>query len=98
MNNDHADVLEPIVNMEGVSRAWFEWSFAKSIWEKTLVVEVDFDTDPSSGAFRRATLEDIEKMAQSILEKNVPMVIHHLKVVPKLAALNVTYLSSPSRP
>jgi hypothetical protein len=87
MNKDHADILHPLINMEGVSRAWFEWVFAKSIWEKTLVVEVDFDTDPSSGAFRQAKLEDIEKMAQFVLENNVPVVIHHLKVVPRLARI-----------
>ncbi len=87
MNRDHADILHPLIGMEGVSRAWFEWGFAKSIWEKTLVVEVDFDTDPSSGAFRQARLEDIEKMAQSVLKNNVTMVIHQLKVVPRLARI-----------
>ena len=51
------------------------------------MVEVDFDTDPSSGAFRQARLEDIEKMAQSVLKNNVTMVIHQLKVVPRLARI-----------
>jgi hypothetical protein len=87
MNKGHTDILHPIINIEGVSRAWFEWVFAKSIWEKTLVVEVDFDTDPSSGASRQAKLEEIEKMAQFVLENKVPMVIHHLKVVPRFARI-----------
>ena len=42
-----------------MSRTWLEWSFENSVWTKTLVVEVEFDTDPKSPEFRQDVIDTI---------------------------------------
>lgn len=40
-----------IEELFSVRRTWFEWSFEGGRWESTLLVEVDWDTDPKSSGF-----------------------------------------------
>jgi hypothetical protein len=49
-----AVVRQHIQKIAGVTRTWFEWTWEDSTWVKTLVVEVEFDTDPNEYEFRRA--------------------------------------------
>jgi hypothetical protein len=46
-----AAVRQHLEKIDGVSRTWFEWTLNGSEQLKTLVVEVDFDTDPNSPQF-----------------------------------------------
>ena len=48
MKKDIASVRQHIEKIAGVSRTWFEWSLENSTWSKTLVVEVEFATDPNT--------------------------------------------------
>jgi hypothetical protein len=77
VKKDIAIVRQHVEKIAGVSRAWFEWRFENSIWTKTLVVEVEFDTDPNSPEFRQDVLDAIESTALG-----VTMTVSHLKVVP----------------
>jgi hypothetical protein len=52
----------------GLSGAW-----DGSAWVKTLVVEVEFNTDPNEYEFRRAVLDEIQKTARNVLtEADLP--------------------------
>jgi hypothetical protein len=50
---------------------------------KTLVVEVDFDTDPNAISFRQNVLDAIWDTARDAVQNKTTMDVHHLKVVPK---------------
>jgi hypothetical protein len=52
-----------------------------STWVKTLVVEVEFYTDPNEYEFRRNILDATEETARGV---ETTMIIGHLKVVPRL--------------
>jgi hypothetical protein len=58
-----------------------EWSFENSVWTKTLVVEVEFDTDPKSPEFRQDVIDKIEFTALGVLKDETTMIVSHLKVV-----------------
>lgn len=53
---------------------------------KTLVVEVDFDTDPNSSQYRQAVLDAIQETAVTVLQEETTMVVSRLKIVPKGAS------------
>ena len=63
----------------------FEWDFEDGGQTKTLVVEVDFDTDPNSTEFRPPAPNEIEQIAKDTLTHKTTMVISRLRVVPKKA-------------
>jgi hypothetical protein len=83
---DKAIVRQQLEQMSGVSRSWFEWSRGgSSALVKTLVVEVDFDTDPNSSEFRQDLLGAIESRASDVLTGETTMVVSYLRIVPKEA-------------
>ena len=76
-----AIVRQHISKIPGVTRTWFEWSVEEFGLEKILVVEVDFDTDPSSAECRREVLEAIADTAKSVLTEE--MFVSYLRIVPR---------------
>jgi hypothetical protein len=76
-----AIVRQQIEKIDGVSRTWFEWSREDPAWLKTLVVEVEFDTDPNEYEFRRSVLDAIEETARGV---ETTMIMSRLRVVPRL--------------
>jgi hypothetical protein len=79
-----AIVRQYIERIEGVSRTWFEWTLEET-WLKTLVIEVEFDTDPNSPDFDQAVLDAIKTTARDVLVNETTMAVHHLRVVPRRA-------------
>ena len=79
-----AIVRQHIEKIAGVTRTWFEWTWEDSTWVKTLVVEVEFDTDPNEYEFRRSVMDAIEETAHGVLGEETTMTVSHLKVVPRL--------------
>jgi len=65
-----------------VTRTWFEWDVSIDGHTKTLVVEVAFDTDPSSAEFSPVALDEIEASVQDALIKHTTMTVHRVRVVP----------------
>jgi hypothetical protein len=78
VKTDIATVREHIEKIAGVSRTWFEWSLENSTWSKTLVVEVEFDTDPNTSGLQNV-LNAIGNLALTV---QTTMTLSHLKVVP----------------
>jgi hypothetical protein len=72
-----------VEKIDGVSRTWFEWILEDSMLAKILVVEVDFDTDPSNPGFRRSVLDSIENTTMEISENETTAIVGHLRIVPK---------------
>jgi len=85
MKGNIAIVREALSKLRNVSRTWFEWSWEDAMWVKTLVIEVDFDTDPASAGFQQSTLDAIEKTVIGVLTDDTTMIVSYLKVVPKAA-------------
>jgi hypothetical protein len=77
-----AIIRDHIEKIAGVSRTWFEWTWEDAKWAKTLVVEVEFDTDPSAYEFRRSVLDEIEGTL-GLLQDKTAMVVSCVKVVPR---------------
>lgn len=84
MSNGQAIVRQHIERIDGVSRTWFEWTFENSIQVKTLVVEVEFDTDPNSSDFRPGVVDAIQSTAADVLNHETTMIVSYLKLVPKV--------------
>jgi hypothetical protein len=84
MTSDKAIVRQHVERIAGVSRTWFEWSLEASTLLKTLVVEVEFDTDPNNPQCRRNGLDAIKDTARGVLENDTTMIVSDLKIVPKL--------------
>lgn len=80
---DIAAVRQHVEKIDGVSKTWFEWTNEDGSWLKTLVVEVDFDTDPNAVGFRSGVLEDIQETTLDALNNKTTMVVSYLKIVPK---------------
>ncbi len=78
-------VRQSVEKIPGVSRSWFEWDadFKTSSFTKTLVVEIDLDTDPSSYDGIRNALEKIICVVTDALTNQTTMIVHNLRVVPK---------------
>jgi hypothetical protein len=51
---------------------WFEWSLEESTLLKTLVVEVEFDTDPNNPQCRRNVLDAIKGIQRGACWKTIP--------------------------
>jgi hypothetical protein len=79
-----AIMREHLGKIDGVSRTWFEWTPEGLTLVKTLVVEVDIDTDPNGADFKRGVLDAIQSTAKDVLKSESTMVVSHLRVVPKL--------------
>jgi hypothetical protein len=78
-----ASVRQHVERIDGVSRTWFEWSLEEAALVKTLVVEVEFDTDPNNSQCEQNVLEAIKSTAIGVLENDTTMIVSHLKIVPK---------------
>lgn len=85
MGDETAVVRQKVEALEGVSRTWFEWEIAPGNEgpTKTLVVEVDMDTDPNSTAFDSSALDDIRDTIIEALTRHTTMVVSHARIVPK---------------
>jgi hypothetical protein len=86
MTSDKAIVRQHAERIAGVSRTWFEWSLEGSALLKTLVVEVEFDTDPNNPQCRRNVLDAIKDTVRGVLENDTTMIVSDLKIVPKLTS------------
>jgi hypothetical protein len=84
-----AIVCQRVEKIDGVTRTWFEWTWDGSAWVKTLVVEVEFNTDPNEYEFRHAVLDEIQKTARNVLTEETEMIVSHLKVVPRITGEGV---------
>jgi hypothetical protein len=83
-------VRRALAQLSGVvSRTWFEWTIEGSHQVKTLVVEVIFDTDPSSSGFDPVALERIERVARETLTDRTTMIVSRLKIVPRSTTIPV---------
>jgi hypothetical protein len=83
MRGNIAIVREALSKLPNVSQTWFEWSWEDAMWVKTLVIEVEFDTDPSSPTFSQLTLDAIEETVIGVLNDDRTMTVSYLHVVPK---------------
>ncbi len=72
-----------IEKIEGVSRTWFEWDIEGKNFTKSLVVEVDFDTDPNSPKFRQSAMDAIVDSANGDLKNENTMIVSRIRIVPK---------------
>jgi hypothetical protein len=82
MHSQTAIVIQAVAKLPGVSRAWFEWNLEPDGNSKTLVVEVNFDTDPNSSNYDPDAMADIAACIQETLAKRTPMLISWVRVVP----------------
>ena len=83
MSGQKAIIRQHLEKIDGVSRTWFEWDFEDSDLVKTLVVEVDFSTDPNEYSFRQNVVDAIHETAGSVLQNETTMIVSRLKIVPK---------------
>ena len=83
MTSEISSVRRQLASIPEVSRTWLEWTLAEFSWVKTLVVEVNFDMDPSSPQFKLEVVEAIECAAIGILADN-SYGLEYLKIVPKV--------------
>jgi hypothetical protein len=85
MTSDKAIVRQHVERIAGVSRTWFEWNLEEATLLKTLVVEVEFDTDPNNNPqCRLNVLDAIKDTARGVLENDTTMIMSDLKIVPRL--------------
>jgi hypothetical protein len=84
MKRDKAIVRQHVEKIEGVSRTWIEWSYEEGHMVKTLVVEITADTDPNCPDFEKGLIDAIEETARDVLERETPMIVSHLRIVPRL--------------
>ncbi|MGD0763061.1 MAG: hypothetical protein ABR929_07705 [Roseiarcus sp.] len=83
MRGNIAIVREALSKLPNVSRTWFEWSWEDAMWVKTLVIEVEFDTDPNSERFNQSVLDAIENTVIGVLTDDTTLIVSYVKVVPK---------------
>jgi len=83
MRGNIAIVREALSKLPNVSRTWFEWSWEDAMWVKTLVIEVEFDTDPNSAGFNQSVLDAIENTVIGVLTDDTTLIVSYVKVVPK---------------
>ena len=87
METNIAIVRQHVSRIPGVTRTWFEWTSEDGSLAKTLVVEVDFDTDPDSPDCRREVLNAITDTAKAVLTEETTMAVSYLRIVPRLRQL-----------
>jgi hypothetical protein len=81
MRGNIAIVREALSKLPNVSRTWFEWSWEDAMWVKTLVIEVEFDTDPNSVNFSQLTLDAIEKTVIGVLNDDTTMTVSYVALL-----------------
>jgi hypothetical protein len=80
---DIAIVRQELAKHPEVSRTWFEWTIEDDLKLKTLVVEVNFDTDPNLSEFNPSALDEIREIVTSTLREKTTMSVSYLRIVPK---------------
>ena len=75
-------VRQELAKIPTVARTWFEWDLTRTGNERTLVVEVTFDTDPTSTAFDPDALDKIRNMVDLTLALRSTTTITNVRVVP----------------
>jgi hypothetical protein len=85
-----AAIRRHVEQTEGVSRTWFEWTIDGAHLVKNLIVEVDFDTDPTSSECRMDTLNAIRAYVIGGEDGEGTADAMHLRIVPPVG-------SSPNR-
>jgi len=83
MRGNIAIVRDSLSKLPNVSRTWFEWSWEDAMWVKTLVIEVEFDTNPDSPKFSQFTLDAIEQTVIGVLNDDTTMTVSYMHIVPK---------------
>jgi hypothetical protein len=83
MTDSKSVLRERVEQIDGVSRAWFEWILENSMMAKILVVEVEFDTDPYDPRFRQDALDAIENTMMELTKNETTAIVGHLRIVPK---------------
>jgi hypothetical protein len=80
---DKTPIRWHVEKIAGVSRTWFELSTDKEgSLLKTLVVEVNFDTDPNSPSYRQQVIEAVCQTARDAQAEST-MIVSDLKIVPR---------------
>jgi len=82
MDTRKAVIRSHIERIDGVVRTWFEWADDGDDLVKTLVVEVEFDTDPNSSDYRQNVVDAIWGTAKGVVE-DTTMAVSHIRIVPK---------------
>jgi hypothetical protein len=82
MRKDKALMRQHLERIEGVTRTWIEWDSSQGSMTKTLVVEVDFDTDPNAGGHHREIIDAVWDTARAV-SKDTTMVFSSLRIVPR---------------
>jgi hypothetical protein len=84
-----AMVRHHVERIAGVSRTWFEyeWGPGQDVIELTLVVEVDFDTDPNSKSFQRNVINAIYDTVTGVLKHDTAAILTRLRIIPGAARL-----------
>jgi hypothetical protein len=49
---------------------------------KTLVVEIEFDTDPNNNRFRQSLIDAIYETVDDVLKDETTMTVSHLRIIP----------------
>ena len=71
MNDDFVSVRSALKGLPEVTRTWIEWSIdSTGKQRKTFVVEVGFNTDPSTPDFNPAAMENIMEAVKWSLQPN----------------------------
>lgn len=84
MNIGRAKLRQTMEQIEGVHRTWIEHDLrAGGTLQRTLVVEVSFDTDPNSPYSNTGALDDIALTFRDAMATQT-MNYHHLRIVPRL--------------
>lgn len=83
MSEGKAGVRQHIEQIDGVTRTWFELNSNTGFAAKTLVVEVNFDTDPNASDFRQDVIDAIEATMKDVLAYQTTVIVENLKIVPQ---------------
>ena len=88
IRRDIAAIKAQVSKIPSVSSTWLEWNLeVDHTWTMaaTLVVEVEFHTDPNSPEFSQSMLDAIETTTVEMLMEEKGMVLSSVRIVPKRA-------------
>lgn len=87
MGSNVAVVRQRLNELEGVTASWFEWERRRgeSSFTKTLVVEIDLDTDPNASGTLMSLIERVEEVIADALTNQTTMTISSVRIVPILS-------------
>jgi hypothetical protein len=88
IRRDIAAIKAQVSQIPGVSNTWLEWDLELNhTWTMaaTLVVVVEFHTDPNSPEFRPSVSDAIDTTTVKMLMEEKRTVLNRVRVVPKRA-------------